>query len=94
MNPDQVLRPVSIFYSYSHVDGPIRDQLEKHLASLKRLGVIETWHDRQIGPGEEWKTEIDQHLKSADIILLLVSPDFIASNYCYEIEANEALGAC
>ena len=91
MNSYQVLNPVSIFYSYSHADGPIRDELEKHLATLKRLGLVETWHDRQIGPGEEWKSEIDQHLISADIILLLVSPDFIASNYCYEIEATKAL---
>lgn len=55
MSSNQILGPVSLVYSYSHGDSPIRDRLEKHLAILKRLGLIETWHDHQIGPGEEWK---------------------------------------
>ena len=81
----------SVFFSYSHVDENLRDQLEKQLAMLKRQGVIETWHDRRIGAGQDIDEAIDQHINTDDIILLLVSPDFIASDYCYEIELKRAL---
>lgn len=91
MNSTQVFDPVSLFYSYSHRDEQFRDELEKHLSTLRRLGQIRSWHDRRIGPGDEWKQEIDQNLKSADIILLLISPDFIASEYCYAVETELAL---
>ncbi len=91
MSTSQVFDPVSLFYSYSHADEPIRREIEKHLATLKRLGLIHSWHDRQIGPGDEWKKEIDRELERADIILLLLSPDFVASDYCYEVEAKRAL---
>jgi hypothetical protein len=69
----------------------LRDELEIHLAALKREGVIETWHDRRIGAGKEFDNEISQHLEEADIILLLISPYFIASEYCYEIEMKRAM---
>jgi hypothetical protein len=71
-----------------------------HLSSLERQKVITSWHDRQIMAGEEWKKEIDNRIQTADIILLLISPDFIASKYCYEVELpvamarHEAGGAC
>lgn len=91
MTSSQVLKPVSLFYSYSHADESTRDQLEKHLATVQRLGLLETWHDRRIGPGDEWAASIDEHLESADLILLLISPDFVASNYCYDVEARRAL---
>lgn len=81
----------TVFFSYSHVDEDLRDQLETQLAALKRQGVIETWHDRRISAGEELSNVIDQHINSADIVLLLVSPDFIASDYCYEIETKRAM---
>jgi hypothetical protein len=58
---------------------------------LRRQGVISSWHDRQIVAGSEWEEEIDRHMKTADIILLLVSPDFVASKYCYEIELPDAM---
>jgi hypothetical protein len=82
---------IEVFYSYSHKDEELRDQLENHLAMLKRDGVIQGWHDRRISAGQEWGGEIDAHLKSADIILLLISSDFLASNYCYDIEVKLAM---
>jgi hypothetical protein len=65
--------------------------LAKHLKLLVRQGVITAWYDRNITAGEEWKDEIDNHLESANIILLLVSSDFLASDYCYDIELKRAL---
>ncbi|MCG9890853.1 MAG: TIR domain-containing protein [Thermosynechococcaceae cyanobacterium MS004] len=80
-----------LFYSYSHKDEALRDELETHLKLLQRQGLIEPWHDRKIAPGQEWKGEIDSNLERADIILLLISADFIASDYCYDIEMTRAL---
>lgn len=80
-----------VFFSYSHKDEDLRDELETHLAGLKRQGVIETWHDRRIGAGREFEHAISSHLEEADIILLLVSPYFIASDYCYDVEMKAAL---
>ncbi|WP_342360582.1 toll/interleukin-1 receptor domain-containing protein [Terrarubrum flagellatum] len=80
-----------VFFSYSHADEALRDQLEKQLAMLKRQGVIETWHDRRIGAGEELDRAIDSQIETAEIILLLISPDFIASEYCYEREMVRAM---
>src|SRR5688572_23072357 len=82
---------VKVFFSYSHRDESLRDELEIHLSSLKRQGVIETWHDRRIGAGKEFDSEISEHLETAQIILLLISPYFIASDYCYDIEMARAL---
>lgn len=81
----------SVFFSYSHADEPMRDQIEKQLAMLKRQGAIETWHDRRIPAGENIDHAIDEHINQDDIILLLVSADFIASEYCYAIEMTRAL---
>ncbi|CAN7665087.1 toll/interleukin-1 receptor domain-containing protein [Aminobacter sp. LjRoot7] len=81
----------SVFFSYSHADETLRDELEKQLSMLKRQGLIETWHDRRIGAGEEIDKAIDERINRDDIILLLVSPDFLASNYCYDIEMKRAL---
>jgi hypothetical protein len=83
--------PLRLFYSYSHNDETFRVELEKHLAVLRRTGVIDAWHFRQIPPGHEWEGEIDQHLEAAQIILLLISPDFLSSNYCWEVEGRRAL---
>lgn len=82
---------VSVFFSYSHKDEEYRDELEIHLSALKRQGLIEVWHDRRIQAGSEIDGEIESRLESADIILLLVSPYFIASDYCYGIEMKRAL---
>ena len=83
--------PTEVFFSYAHEDEPLSRELVKHLGVLKRQGVIRDWHDRKITAGTEWKGQIDQHLNSAGVILLLVSPDFIASDYCYDIEMKRAL---
>ncbi len=84
-------KSVELFISYSHRDEELRQQLDKHLASLKRQKVIEAWHDRKIEAGMEWAKQIDDNLNKADIILLLISPDFIFSNYCSEIEMEQAI---
>jgi hypothetical protein len=84
-------KPFKVFYSYAHEDEGLRNQLEKHLSPLKREGLIRDWHDRKILPGSSFGTEIDTHLREANIILLLVSSDFFASDYCYSIEMQFAL---
>jgi hypothetical protein len=81
----------TLFFSYSHADESLRDQLEIHLSALQRQGTISTWHDRRITVGTELGTAIDEHIDTADVTLLLVSPNFIASDYCYEREMNRAL---
>jgi hypothetical protein len=83
--------PVSLFYSYAHEDEELRNQLDKHLRLLERQGLITTWHDREIRAGDNWANEIDFHLESAQIILLLISADFLASEYCYGVEMKRAL---
>ncbi len=82
---------VEVFISYSHADERLRMQLGMHLALLKRQGVIDEWHDRRISAGQEWVGEVDKHLNSATIILLLVSATFLASDYCYDVEMKRAL---
>ena len=80
-----------LFFSYSHRDEPFRDELEIHLSSLKRQGLISSWHDRRIGAGRDVENEIDNNIRISDIILLLISPYFIASDYCYEKELQIAM---
>src|SRR5258708_5028821 len=82
---------LEIFYSYAREDGRLRKKLEQQLSLLKRRGMISAWHDRKIVPGKKWANEIDTHLNTAQLILLLVSPDFIASDYCYSLEMKRAL---
>src|SRR6266496_5013593 len=84
-------QPVTVFLSYAHEDEPLRAQLEKHLRLLQRQGLLSTWHDRQIVPGAKWAQEIDAHLAAAQLVLLLISPDFLDSDYCYGIEMQRAL---
>jgi len=80
-----------LVFSYAHSDERLRDELQKHLSPLKRMGKIDTWYDRCIVPGEEFENKIEQAFLEADIVLLLVSPDFIDSDYCYEIEMQKSL---
>lgn len=82
---------VKLFISYSHSDEMLRRQLDKHLAPLKGQKIIEEWHDRQIEAGAEWANQIDAKLNKADIVLLLISPDFVASDYCSKIELAQAV---
>ena len=83
--------PIEVFISYAHADESFRVELEKHLSILKRQGVIRAWHDRLIGAGTEWVGQIDKHLSSAGVVLLLISPDFVASDYCYDNEMKRAI---
>jgi hypothetical protein len=81
----------SSFFSYSLKDQHLRDKLETQLSLLKREKLILTWHARKIDPGTEWADQIDTHLNQAQIILLLVSADFIDSDYGYNIEVKRAM---
>lgn len=81
----------TVFMSYSHADEAMRDRLEKHLAMLKREGLIETWHDRRIVPGQPLDPTIMAQIESADVFLFLLSVDFIDSHYCYDVEMTRAL---
>ena len=81
----------SVFFSYSHRDEGLRDQLESHLALLKNQGLIDAWYDRRIVAGDEVDGAIFGRLETADIILLLVSSDFISSPYCYSREMMRAM---
>ena len=81
----------TVFMSYSHADEAMRDRLEKHLAMLKREGLIETWHDRRIVPGQLLDPTIMAQIESADIFLFLLSVDFLDSRYCYDVEMTRAL---
>jgi internalin A len=88
---DALNRAKSLFFSYSHKDEGLRDELETHLKLLQRQRIISTWYDRKILAGSEWDREIDNRLERADIILLLISADFIASDYCWDREVKRAL---
>jgi hypothetical protein len=83
--------PIRIFYSYSHKDERHRERLETQLRLLRREGVIRDWHDRMIGAGDEWRESISDELSTADVILVLVSPDLLASDFAYEEELLRAL---
>ncbi|MEO7632666.1 MAG: TIR domain-containing protein, partial [Blastocatellia bacterium] len=85
------MKSVRCFVSYSHQDEVLRATLDKHLSSLRREGIIEAWNDRMISAGTEWKDDLDGNLESARIVLLLVSPDFIDSDYCVDVEVKRAL---
>src|SRR5712692_994810 len=82
---------IQVFYSYADRDEFLRNELEKHLTILYRQELITSWHRRKIIPGEKWANEIDTHIDTAQLILLLISPDFLASDYCYEVEIKRAL---
>ena len=80
-----------LFFSYARQDRGLRDKLEEHLSNLKYRGLISTWHIREIGAGEDWQQQVDIHLESAHIILLLISSSFMASQYCYSMEMTRAM---
>src|SRR6266568_709473 len=82
---------IDVFISYSHADGELRNELAKHLSILRNHGTINDWFDGDIIEGSEWEQQLTDHLNTAQIILLLVSVDFLASNFCYNIEMKRAL---
>lgn len=82
---------LEIFYSYAHKDEKLRDELETALVMMRRQQLITNWYDRDIDEGREFAGEISEHLESANIVLLLVSNDFLKSDYCYEKEMMRAM---
>jgi tetratricopeptide (TPR) repeat protein len=88
---DTLKQEIKLFYCYAHEDKALRDELEKHLSWLRRRYQLINWHDREIMPGEEWEQAIDMHLNTANLILLLISSDFMNSDYCYGKEMRRAL---
>ncbi len=82
---------IKVFFSYSHRDSSLRDELEVHLSPLKRDRIISTWHDRDIDAGSDFSGTISENLEDSDVILLLVSPYFLASDYCHDVEMKRAL---
>ncbi|WP_448603995.1 tetratricopeptide repeat protein [Thermoleptolyngbya sp.] len=89
--PPDAPAPLTLFVSYSHRDEALKDELIVHLANLKRQGKIAAWQDRDIEAGTEWDVEIKQQLEAAEVILLLITPRFLASDYCYDLEMQRAV---
>ena len=82
---------IEIFCCYARTDQSLLNELKRHLSPLQRQELITLWNDTDISPGANWEKEIEKHLNTAQIILLLVSPDFIASEYCYSKEMLRAM---
>ena len=80
-----------VFYSYSHRDAALRERLGVYLAPLRKNQKIVDWHDRNIEPGANWAEAIESKLESADLVLLLVSADFLDSAYCDGVEVEQAM---
>ncbi|MGA2217227.1 MAG: toll/interleukin-1 receptor domain-containing protein [Terracidiphilus sp.] len=83
-------RPVSVFLSYSHRDERLASKLDEQLAPLRKSGQISLWRDRQITPGARFVEETESHFLSSDIVLLLISPHYLESNYCHRVEIPRA----
>jgi hypothetical protein len=91
MEKEYIINPVKIFFSYAHQDKSLQVELDRHLTALKEEGRIVVWHNREIQAGQVWEQEIDAHINTADIIFLLISPAFMASDYAYGLEVQRAL---
>jgi hypothetical protein len=83
--------PVKLFYSFAAEDEGHRSTLERHLATLKFSGLVADWHHRNVSAGEDWRAAVDEHLDAADVVLVLVSVDFLASDYLIGDELRRAL---
>jgi hypothetical protein len=81
----------TVFLSYSHKDKAFLAELRSHLVNLRKQGLISDWYDGDIVPGTEWRPLIMRHVNTDQIILLLISSDFMASDFCYSIEMDRAL---
>lgn len=88
--PEATKPEIKLFYCYAREDKELRDELEKHLSILKRRYGLRSWHDREILAGDNWQEAINLHLDDAHLILLLISPDFMVSEYCYGKEMQRA----
>ena len=91
LSAGQDAKKLKVFVSYSHVDATLREGLVKHLRPLEREKLIEVWQDQAISAGDDWDQAIATNLEKADIVLALVSVDFINSKYCYDVELEKAL---
>lgn len=87
----QTVQPIEIFFSYAHEDEALMDVVRLQLVVRERLGEIVKWHDRMIPAGDAWRSKIDDRIERANVILLFMSPHFLASRYCYEVEGAVAL---
>jgi hypothetical protein len=77
---------ISVFISYAHADEKLKKRFLVHLGALQRERLIGVWHDRMLRPGEHLNKAIEDELAAADLVILLVSPDFINLDYCTEKE--------
>lgn len=85
--------PLKVFYSYAHEDEALRDRIDEYLELLARQNLVIRWHDRHILPGSEWDASISEALTAADIVLLLISKSFQASEYIRDYEIPAAMKA-
>ncbi len=91
MSKQKRLEAVNLFFCYAHQDERFQKELSGHLSILSKQGLIEEWNYRDIKAGQNWRDEVDTHLESAHIVLLLISPSFMNSDYCYSVEMTKAL---
>lgn len=91
MGAGHIKSGVKVFCSYSHEDENLKNAFETHLSPLEKSGLITQWNDRKIPAGSSWTQEISDNLSNADIIILLISPSFVASEYCYSQEMLKAV---
>jgi hypothetical protein len=84
-------QPLEIFFSYAHEDEDLMDEIRRQLVVRERLGQIVKWHDRKIPAGDQWRSNIDRRIEQAHVILLFMSPHFLESRYCFEVEGKIAL---
>ena len=83
--------PVNVFICHAHEAEELARELETHLASLRKEGLVRSWTARAVGGGEAFRGEVEQRIAEAGVILLLVSADFLASDYLYDVELKRAL---
>ena len=83
-------KAIKVFFSYSHKDEKYKDDLLAHLSPLIRREFIDSWDDRKTSAGDEWETEVLHHIDEADIILCLLSANYIHSDYCFNVEVQRA----
>lgn len=91
MMSDNSVSAARIFVSYAHEDEALKDELDKHLKVLKRSSKIQVWSDRELIAGEAWSQAITSELHQANVILLLISVDFNASDFIWDEELAVAM---